>query len=219
MGRTSVEDVDKIEGSNVNWFQLKNDGDTARVQFIMDEYDDIQVFMAHKVKPDGYQYDTKVDCLRSYNDPLNKCPLCEAGYKTSAVKFIGLYNLDDKKVYLWERGTRFIKSLKAYCDRYKPLRNYVFDIQRNGQAGSRDTTYAILPVPDAKADDISELSFDALGIGVREWTPDEMKTFINTGKAPGNNDSNGSGNSGNQMSSPARNRNVPVNNSDYDEVF
>ncbi len=214
MSRVNVEELEQIEGSNVDWFQLRNDGDSARVQFILDKYEDIQVFMAHKVKPDGYKYDTKVDCLRGYNDPLDKCPLCEAGIKTSAVKFIGLYDLTDKKVKLWERGSRFIKSLKTYCDRYKPLRNYVFDIQRNGAAGSRDTTYSIFPIPDAKGDDISTLSYDALGIGVREWTAEEMKEFLKTNKAPGSGDDNG----GDAPQPVRRDRSVQTGG-DYSEVF
>lgn len=213
MSRVSVEDLEQIEGTNLDWFQLKNDGDTAKVQFIMDKYEDIQVFMAHKVKPEGSQYDMKVDCLRSYDDPLDKCPLCEAGLKTSAIKFIGLYDVNDKKVKLWERGSRFIKSLKPYCERYNPLRNKVFDIQRNGAAGSRDTTYQIFPLDDTP-DDISQLTFDALGVGVRSWTAEEMKEYLKTGKAPG------SDNSSNDDVQPARReRNVNVENSDYKEIF
>jgi len=216
MSRVSVNEIDKIEGSNLDWFTLKNDGDVARVQFILNEYEDIQVFVAHKVKPDGLNYDIKVDCLRNYNDPLDKCPLCEAGIPTTAAKFIGLYDLSDGKVKLWERGSRFIKSLKNYCDRYKPLRNFVFDIQRNGAAGSRDTTYAIFPVPDAEPHDISQLTFDASGVGVREWTAEEMKTYLSTGKGPGNGDS---ANSNDTPQPVRRTRDVEVQNKNYEEVF
>lgn len=216
MSRVSVADLETIEGSNVDWFQLRNDGDVARVQFIMDRYEDIQVFMAHKVKPNGSQYDIKVDCLRNYNDPLNKCPLCEAGIKTSAVKFIGLYDKSDKKVKLWERGSRFIKSLKPYCDRYKPLRNYAFDIQRNGAAGSRDTTYQIFPVLDEQGDDISTLTYDALGVGVRQWTAEEMKEYLRTGKGPGSDENNEQVNSAPQ---PVRRDRSVQTGGDYSEVF
>lgn len=190
MSKINVEDIEKIENTNVEWFSLKNDGDTARVQFVMDNYSDIQAYMVHKVKPDGYRYDINVDCLRGYNEPLSKCPLCEAGLKVSTAKYVGIYDKADKKVKVWERGTKFIKQMKPMCDRYSPLRNYVFDIQRNGAAGSKDTTYSMFPIPNEKADDIKDLTYDAMGIGIKQWSAYEMKEYIATGCAPGSDDSN-----------------------------
>lgn len=186
MGRITMDELDRIE-SNVEqeWFSLKNHGDTARVQFVMDKYEDIQVYMTHKVKPNGNQYDIRVDCLReNYDDPLSKCPLCEAGIATGASKFIGIYNKASKKVQIWERGTRFLKNLQPYFERYQPLRNYVFDIQRQGASGDKQTQYNIFPVPNEQGENISHVTYNALGMGVRQWSVEDMKNYLTTGNAP-----------------------------------
>lgn len=186
MGRITMNDLDRIEsGLDQEWFSLKNHGDTARVQFVMDKYEDIQVYMTHKVKPNGNQFDIRVDCLReNYDDPLSKCPLCEAGIATGASKFIGIYNKASKKVQIWERGTRFLKNLQPYFERYQPLRNYVFDIQRQGASGDKQTQYNIFPVPNEQGENISNLTYNALGMGVRQWSVEDMKNYLSTGNAP-----------------------------------
>lgn len=215
MSRIGVDKLDQVEGTNQEWFTLKNNGDTARVQFILDKYEDIQVYMAHSVQPKGAKYPIKVDCLREYDEPLSKCPLCEAGFHTSAVKFIGLYDRADKKVKIWERGTRFIKALQQYCERYNPLRNFVFDIQRNGAAGSKDTTYQIFPIPNEQADDIGELTFNPLGIGIRQWSTEEMKKFVETGEGP----TSGNETESNDSIPVPRQRTIPAQEGEYSEVF
>lgn len=209
MGRITMNELDRYETTEQEWFSLKNHGDVARVQFVMDKYEDIQVYMTHKVKPNGQQFDVRVDCLReNYDDPLSKCPLCEAGIATGASKFLGIYNKNSKKVQIWERGTRFLKNLQPYFERYQPLRNYVFDIQRQGAAGDKQTQYNIFPVPNEQGDDISNLSYNALGMGVRQWSADEMRTYLSTGNAPSTSNTNGMPDT--QMAQPQFSRGVPA---------
>lgn len=185
MARISINEADtNMQKSEQGWFSLKNDGDTARVQFVLDTYEDIQAYLVHKV-PSGAGYEIKIDCLRSsYDDPLHKCPLCEAGHATATARYIAVYDKSDKKTKLWERGAKFYNALKPYFNRYNPLRNYVFDIQRQGKHGDRDTTYSIFPVIDEQADDISSKTFEVLGVGIRQWTTEQMKNYVETGNLP-----------------------------------
>ena len=56
MPRISVNDSENYQSSlNGEWFSLKNDKDVARVQFMMDNLDDLDVFACHKVKI-GYNH-------------------------------------------------------------------------------------------------------------------------------------------------------------------
>ena len=50
MARITNEQAEKMSSGNSEWFQLKNDGDVAKVQFILNTIEDIPMFSAHKVK-------------------------------------------------------------------------------------------------------------------------------------------------------------------------
>ena len=120
MPRISVNDSGNYQSSlNGEWFSLKNDKDVARVQFMMDNLDDLDVFACHKVKiGDKERY---VDCLRTYDEPIDKCPFCAAGIPVKPVRFVLMYQHDDSKVKIWERGKNFIAKLQSLCNRYQPL--------------------------------------------------------------------------------------------------
>ena len=112
MGRISYDEQDKYESSgNGEWFSLKNDGDIARVQFMADSPDDLEIFACHRVKIG--EKERYVDCLRSYNDPIDVCPLCAAGVPVKPVRFVVMYQHDDGKVKIWERGKQFIGKLRG----------------------------------------------------------------------------------------------------------
>lgn len=169
--------------SNGEWFSLKNDKDVARVQFMIDKYEDIDVFACHRVKiGDKERY---VDCLRTYDEPIDKCPLCAAGIPVKPVRFVLMYQHDDNKVKIWERGKNFIAKLQSLCNRYSPLSQYVFEIERIGKAGSKDTRYEIYPMDRVEPFDLTEIERpELLGGLILEKTAEEMEEYLNTGEFP-----------------------------------
>ena len=73
-------------GNGMSFFQLQNDGDSAVVRFA---YDSLEELMScdsiHSVQDQTGKY-RQVDCLRIDNSqPLNLCPLCEAGFPVRKV--------------------------------------------------------------------------------------------------------------------------------------
>lgn len=189
MPRISVNDSENYQSSlNGEWFSLKNDKDVARVQFMMDNLDDLDVFACHKVKiRDKERY---VDCLRTYDEPIDKCPFCAAGIPVKPVRFVLMYQHDDSKVKIWERGKNFIAKLQSLCNRYQPLSDYVFEIERNGKAGDRATRYEIFPMDRVDPVDLTEVEKpELLGGLILEKDAEEMDIYLDTGNFPATDDS------------------------------
>lgn len=171
------------ESSNTEWLSLKDDGDTARVQFMYDNYNDLDTFVCHKVKVGDK--DRWVDCKRNYDDPIDDCPFCAAGIQQKPVMILMMYDLNDKKVKIWERGRTFQKKMEGLFNRYPHLSNMVFEIERHGARGSKDTKYELYPMPDVEPVDLSEIEkMDLMGTIIMDKTPDDMQVFIDTGSFP-----------------------------------
>ena len=95
MSRITNEQADKYySGGSSEWFQLKNDGDVARVQFMFDSIDEIPTFSTHRVNVGDKE--RQVDCLRMPGEPIEKCPFCAAGIPAKAARFIVMYQHDDQ---------------------------------------------------------------------------------------------------------------------------
>lgn len=189
MPRISVNDSENYQNSlNGEWFSLKNDKDVARVQFMMSTLDDLDVFACHKVKiGDKERY---VDCLRTYDEPIDKCPFCAAGIPVKPVRFVIMYQHDDSKVKIWERGKNFIAKLQSLCNRYQPLSDYVFEIERNGKAGDMATRYEIFPMDRVDPVDLTEVEKpELLGGLILEKDAEEMGIYLDTGNFPATDDS------------------------------
>ena len=189
MPRISVNDSENYQsGLNGEWFSLKNDKDVARVQFMMDGLDDLEVFACHKVKiGDKERY---VDCLRTYDEPIDKCPFCAAGIPVKPVRFVIMYQHDDSKVKIWERGKNFIAKLQSLCNRYTPLSDYVFEIERNGKAGDMATRYEIFPMDRVDPVDLTDIEKpELLGGLILEKDAEEMDVYLETGNFPATEDS------------------------------
>lgn len=187
MARVSYEDSEKyFSGSGSDWFQLKNDGDVARVQFMLNSIDDIPIFSTHKVKiGDKERY---VDCLRNPHDPIDACPFCASGMPAKAVRFIVMYQHDDNKVKIWERGRQFISKLQGLINRYNPLEEKVFEIERHGKAGDTSTKYEIYPLDGVDSVNLDEVEMPELeGSLILQKTFEEMEEFLDTGSFPNDN--------------------------------
>lgn len=188
MARVSYEDSEKyFSGSGSDWFQLKNDGDVARVQFMLNSIEDIPIFSTHKVKVgDKERY---VDCLRNPQDPIDACPFCAAGLPAKAVRFIIMYQHDDNKVKIWERGRQFISKLQGLINRYNPLEDKVFEVERHGKAGDTGTKYEIYPLDGVDSVNLDEVEMPELaGSLILRKTFEEMEEYLDTGSFPADSD-------------------------------
>lgn len=193
MARIHEEEADKyVPSSSSSWFQLKNDGDTATVQFLFADTTELDVFTAHRVKVNDK--DRYVDCPREYGESVDVCPLCASGSPLKVARFVVMYDLNDEKVKIWERGKSFITELAGYADRYYPLSDYVFDIVRHGKPGDKQTRYQLMPNLKATPVDISQIEKpELLGGIVLDKTVDEMNYYLEHGCFPDTGDSESQG--------------------------
>lgn len=146
------EAMERYGNSDRNdFFSLKNDGDTAVVRFLYGGEEDLEWYIVHQVEIEGKK--RWVQCPET-----SDCPLCKSGNKPQIKLFLQLLDDKDGKVKTWERGKKFIPKILGIINRYGNLYSRKFEIQRNGKAGSTDTTYELYPLdPDSiKLEDLEE---------------------------------------------------------------
>ena len=184
MARFNTETADKYGGQGgAGYFSLKNDKDVARVRFMYNSIDDVEGYAVHQVEIDGKK--RWVNCLREYNQPIDTCPFCREKKFTSAKLFIPLYNIDEDRVQVWERGKKFISKISSVCARYPNVVSHVFEIERNGKPHETTTTYEIYEVDrdDTTLEDLPEAS-SPLGTIVLDKSADDMEFFLDNGYFP-----------------------------------
>jgi len=179
MARFSYQDADNYGNSgSSNFFQLQKDGEKARVRFMYRTADDIEGVSVHEVQIGGKK--RYVNCIREYNDPIDKCPFCQANSKIIAKVFVPLYNVDTGEVLVWERGKKFFPQLTELCSRTPNLVSQVFEITRHGDKNDTNTTYSPWPLgsPDnTRLEDLPEpVDIYAKGI-VLNKTPEDMDYY------------------------------------------
>lgn len=134
----------------VSYFGLKDDGEEAVVRFAYSDPSQFDVYTVHPVTIDGKF--RKVNCLRGYHDPVEKCPLCEAGEPVQNKIYIKLIKYerskDDNSINLvpcvWERPASYMTILNNLFSEYGDISDCVFKIRRSGERGSLQTTYSIM---------------------------------------------------------------------------
>ena len=189
MGRFNASEAEHYGGQGgAGFFSLKNDKDTAQVRFMYNTADDVDGYAVHEVEIEGGK--RYVNCLRSYNQPLDDCPFCKARRPQIVKLIIPLYNIDEDKVQIWERGKKFYAKISSLCARYASgddtLVSQVFEIERNGKPGSTQTTYEIYPIgrPDATSiDDLPE-NPDIIGGLVLDKSIEDMDFYVENGYFP-----------------------------------
>lgn len=189
MGRISLNDLDNYGngGNGGSFFKLSNDKEVARVRLMLNKPEDIENFMygVHEVEVgDRKRY---VNCLRSYDEPVDKCPFCEAKKKVIPKIFVPLYNEDAEEVQVWDRGKKFMSTLSSFMARYaKPtLVSHVVEIERNGKPKDMQTTYALYEVDkdDTTLEDLPE-PVEVLGTIILDKTEDDMNYYLEAGEFP-----------------------------------
>lgn len=185
MGRFSYQDVDNYGngGGGTAFFTLKNDGDVAKVRFMYNDMNDVAGYAVHEVQVDDKR--RYVNCLREYNEPKSKCPLCASGSTQKAKLYIPVYDIDEEEVKIWERGKNFFGKISSICARYAngdtPLVSHIFEIERHGKKGDTQTSYEIYEVgcDNTKLSDLPEIP-DVLGTIIMDKSAREMEEeFIN----------------------------------------
>ena len=189
MGRFNYTEVENYGNeSKSSFFSLKDDGDIARVRFMYNGIEDVEGYAVHEIMLNEKR--RYVNCLRSYKDPKNKCPFCNSGSLQRAKLYVPLYDEDTHEVKLWERGKRFFSEISSLCSRYssadEPLVSQIFEIERRGKKGDKDTTYGIFPVgrpDDTRLEDLPEIP-NVIGSVILDKTAEEMEIFLEEGDFP-----------------------------------
>ena len=184
MARFNTETAERYGGQGgAGYFSLKNDKDVARVRFMYNGIEDVEGYAVHQVELDGKK--RWVNCLREYNEPKDKCPFCRQNMFTSAKLFVPLYNIDEDKQQIWERGKKFISKISSICARYPNVVSHVFEIERNGKKGETTTTYEIYEVEkdETTLEDLPEVS-SPLGTVVLDKSADDMEFYLENGYFP-----------------------------------
>lgn len=137
------------QASRVGFFGLKDDGDEAIVRFAYSNPDEIEVFTTHAVTINGKF--RKVNCLRTFKDPIDNCPLCAAGQNFQQrvyIKLIEYVRNDDGTITptpkVWERSSSYVQILTNLFTEYGDISDCVFKIKRAGAKGDMKTTYSIM---------------------------------------------------------------------------
>ncbi len=180
MARITAEQSEKYSTGGSDWLKLANDGDAATVQFLCANQDDLDIFAVHKVKINGY--DRSVNCLREYDDPISKCPFCESGMQPTVSLMLAMVDVKEKSIKIWERGKTFIPKMQALFNRYSPLTNSVFDIERHGRKGDQKTTYEMYPVHEDPIDISGFNKPEFLGTVILDKNADEMNYYLDNQK-------------------------------------
>ena len=184
MARFRADEAENYGGSGGGgFFSLKNDKDVARVRFMYNTIEDVEGFAVHQVEIDGKK--RWINCLRDYRDPVDVCPFCRDHQPQYAKLFIPLYNEEEGKIQIWERGKKFFAKMSSICSRYASkdnLVNHVFEIERNGKAGDQQTTYEVyeVGVDETELEDLPELQ-DILGGFILDKSAEDMEDYLETG--------------------------------------
>ena len=188
MARFKADEVDRYGGQGgAGYFSLKNDKDVATVRFMYDSIDDVTGYAVHEVEIDGRK--RYVNCPREYNEPLDKCPFCAAKKFQAAKLFIPLYNVQEQKIQIWERGKKFFSKISSICARYPHLVSHEFEIERNGKKGETTTTYEIYETKhdDTTLEDLPDVP-DILGGLILDKSTDDMEFYLENGYFPPDDD-------------------------------
>ena len=139
--------------NNIGFFSLKNDKDEAIVRFVYSSPEEFELIAAHTIRDENGRFRT-YNCLRNPRDPMDMCPLCEAGEKVGLkfyIKLIHYVTQADGSVVatpkVWERSGAYATKLAGKMNTYGPLEDCLFVVRRHGAAGSMKTEYDIDFIP------------------------------------------------------------------------
>ena len=188
--RNNRNSNEQPRGKYVGYFSLKNDKDQAVVRIMVDSPEQLKIMAIHRVTVGGRL--RAVNCMRDPKDPVDACPFCAADKRLEYRVYIPLieYTRDDQgkivpRARMWERSALYADTITNLINNYGPLSDNIFKIVRNGEAGSKNTTYDIvygLPSvykPELYPKDGSLFEgFELLGTHVVDATPEEAAQIL-----------------------------------------
>ena len=182
MAKFGMNDADNYGTGTNSYFSLKDNGETAKIRFLYRDMSDIEGVAVHEVEVNGKKMD--VECLRTYNEPIDNCPLCAAQYKVNAKLYIPVYDIDADQTKIWTRGKTFFNKLASLCTRYNPLVATSFEVERIGKKGDTSTTYETYPLQTDNAiiEDFPEIK--AEGLVYQSKSYEDLVHYLNTGVFP-----------------------------------
>lgn len=129
----SWDDTTHLSEKHINvsgglFIKLANDGDKVVGAFVGNPY-------GQEVHWNGKKY---VPCTE------NGCSLCKEGKKASFRAALNFYVPGEKGLKVIQGGNLWFQDLLKVREKYG-LENWLFEIERHGEAGSNKTTYTILP--------------------------------------------------------------------------
>ena len=138
-GRNVREMLKRYGSTRGNYFSLKDHGDKAQVRLLYDhpEGEDLDYYVIHDLNA-GKEgtFSDYVLC------PEDSCPLCESGVnKARLMVFMQLLDFRDNKLKVFVRNDKYLQKLLAIIERYGPLVERPFEIERVGRKGDTKTTY------------------------------------------------------------------------------
>lgn len=169
--------LEDYKSSNNDFFKLENDMDVATVRFLYDHEEELDIYAVHEAEIKGKK--RYVECLQT-----GDCPFCQASAEDKdlkvKVKFFIQLEDEDGKVKTWERGQTFIPKILGMFNKYGPLCNRLYEIERHGKPKDTKTTYELyaLDKDESTLDDLPEKQ-ELLGDFVLQWDANKMDAWLN----------------------------------------
>lgn len=203
MGKLTFDEAQQIakerenQGGDISFFTLKNHKDTAVIRILHSELRDIESLAIHYART-AQGKNRAISCCRGSKEPIENCPLCAAnrqGENMQVRYYIHLleYKMENGQMVgthkVFDRGQNFITQLESYASRYKPMHAHLFEIERIGEAGSRETKYNLIPLPDSENEKYPYYEDDleyvpALGTVVADKSFADVQYFVENGSFP-----------------------------------
>lgn len=144
--------------------KLKDDKEYALVRIMHPDANSYQIHNVHSLEittTTGKKFYSTVDCLRGSGDPVDSCPLCNAGIKVASQVLVHLlvYTTDEHGEQIitptvWARTAFWVKNnLIPLYGTYSSgnLPEALFKITRCGKKGDQKTTYTVEALPESVA--------------------------------------------------------------------
>lgn len=187
---TAAKNSNNSGKPSVSFFSLKNDKDFAIVRFMHDSPDDFDIVAGHRMTVNDKL--RMVNCIRDAHEPTDNCPLCRAGKNLEYRLYIHLIeyvkNENGKVIAMprvWERSAAYVNTLTNLMNEYGPLSDNIFKIVRNGEKGSKSTTYDITyGKPDIYREEIypkvndAFKDYKAVGTIVLDYKYDKLEELV-----------------------------------------
>ena len=188
MATFKATDASKYGGTGgTGFFGIADDMGTKQVRFMYSGIEDVEGMSVHRVKVNDKE--RWLNCLREYNDPVDKCPFCREKRDTYARLFIPVYNLDEDQVQIWDRGKSMFSKISGLISRYTAngtlFVNNIFEVERHGKPKDTKTTYEIFQIENDGVgfDELPEVK-PILGGVVLDKTAEEMEYYLKHNEFP-----------------------------------